>query len=1144
MSSAAKTTELAQGNRAIRQGLIDQAARHFARGLLDQGLPWPVRQQHSLNLRALVRRLPAKAEVDDNPEPLILTKDTASSSRITRLLPSDVRIRELVDRPEVDATDSERLIAREAGYGHKVATFTPFDLLTLIVTQSPSHLLVTDLTGIELLAVFLYRSFWSRPCVSLRPFDSDGDAILQETAPIWTSYASSVFTPLHCSTDLPAGLEFLADAPAVDGPVKDSSAVFRSLYLLNDANLDSDRIGLSLVQRLGPPWNTLTPFFEAAITMSEHREERLPAPVDRLANTVGLESTPKRVSPKLGSIDTYLHLLTIERLQARSSRPSAEPKPQPTEDSKHCEPVPLPKARPAIYWGTDRLQVVGKDLESYPYQDYLRIDQGHSLMLAHRAPRRPSDVIFVAMPSYNSERFLSEAIHSIVTQRGSFGIYLHIQDGGSQDGTLEIIERWQRRIQESPVERVNCNSVRLTYATGPDGGMYDAIQKAFANLAPPDEALCTWLNSDDLFVPGAFETAFRLFEGNTEVHWALGNISSCNERGEVNNDFFQLFPRAVIRRGLCDHRHWRFIQQEGTFWRSILWKAAGGINIKLKLAGDWDLWRRFAELTEPVHFGRATARFRIHGDQLSGHIAEYYREIDGVIPSSVREAGAIELAGDPEGSRTLTLVWAGDERKGHVTRQPLDSKFIHPTRARGTDPTKTLTTALTRAVGASPIKVLTINTIARGGAGMGSIRRINALRSIGVDARLLSLVAYSRDRHIGQLVAPLDALPPYNGAGSFEDRRRFRQHHSWVAILNKMQAKVNARGNFANEFFSTTDGLVDARQLMPLIAEFDVVHLHWIAGMFPIDSLGEALKGKPVVWTTADMNPFTGGCHYSEGCDHFMVDCANCPLLEDGSTLTRKAWLKKRHAYSQLDLTVVCPTEHQARLARRSSLFENAEIIAIPNAYPVDEFQVVEKAKARNALNLPPTVPLVAFGSDSLENPRKGADLLPKVVRRVVETLGQDFEVVAFGNGKPELPVKVHALGHSSAERLSLAYSAADVFLSLSREDVGPMTVIESMLCGTPVVGFPIGVLAEVGRHRSTTYLARPFDVGDVVRGIRWALGASEERVRERTADCRKEAEIYGDPSRSARLHRDLYARLLEDHLASKRQNVLSSVRR
>ena len=110
-------------------------------------------------------------------------------------------------------------------------------------------------------------------------------------------------------------------------------------------------------------------------------------------------------------------------------------------------------------------------------------------------------------------------------------------------------------------------------------------------------------------------------------------------------------------------------------------------------------------------------------------------------------------------------------------------------------------------------------------------------------------------------------------------------------------------------------------------------------------------------------------------------------------------------------------------------------------------------------------------------------------------------------------------------------YSAADVHVSLSREDVGPMTVVESLLCGTPVVGFSIGVLPEVVIQHHTGMAVEPYNVDEIVKGIEYFLSDGLD-VAQTAELCRQTAVRYGDPVASANRHKKLYESLIQKHIS------------
>jgi glycosyltransferase involved in cell wall biosynthesis len=298
------------------------------------------------------------------------------------------------------------------------------------------------------------------------------------------------------------------------------------------------------------------------------------------------------------------------------------------------------------------------------------------------------------------------------------------------------------------------------------------------------------------------------------------------------------------------------------------------------------------------------------------------------------------------------------------------------------------------------------------------------------------------------------------------------------------------------------------------------------------EGVGPALGDKPIVWTLADMNAFTGGCHYSEGCDGYKRECRDCPLLggvNDGG-LAHAGWKRKKAAYAQLKrLHIICPSKWMAERVRESSLLGDKPVHYIPNAFPTQRFTPTHKFVARLRLGLPPDRSLLLFGADSLGNKRKGGEQLRMAIERLKAMGASDnVELVLFGHQTIELPIRSHAMGHVSDDvQLALIYAAADAFIFPSHEDNAPLTVGEAMLCGTPVVAFPVGNVPDLIRHGDTGYIARHLDVDDLVAGIRWVLDTEPSAKILRSIRCRTTAEAIHDPDTAAVRHDRIYEEVI-----------------
>jgi glycosyltransferase involved in cell wall biosynthesis len=281
--------------------------------------------------------------------------------------------------------------------------------------------------------------------------------------------------------------------------------------------------------------------------------------------------------------------------------------------------------------------------------------------------------------------------------------------------------------------------------------------------------------------------------------------------------------------------------------------------------------------------------------------------------------------------------------------------------------------------------------------------------------------------------------------------------------------------------------------------EPDIVHLHWVGhGFIGIDDLKKIRC--PVVWTLRDMWAFTGGCHYTNGCDQFRGMCGQCPQLrsQKQNDLSRTTWLRKDNAWRDLnDLWIVPISEWLADCARSSALLRAFPIHVIPNGISTQRFRPMDKATARAALGLPQDARIVAYGAvDATRDPRKGFPFLLSALRSIAKSgKGEKIVVVVFGGMRasdtPDFGLDTRYLGYIQEDaKLATIYSSADVAVMPSLQEAFGKTVAEAMACGTPVVAFDEGGPRDIIDHRVDGYLARMPDSDDLAAGILWCLDA------------------------------------------------------
>lgn len=219
--------------------------------------------------------------------------------------------------------------------------------------------------------------------------------------------------------------------------------------------------------------------------------------------------------------------------------------------------------------------------------------------------------ITVVTPSYNQGKYLEDTILSVLDQNYPNLEYIII-DGGSTDGSVEIIRRYKDRL--------------AYWVTEPDQGLYDGIQKGFERAT--GEIMC-WLNSDDMHHRKSLFTIAELFQSLTHVNWIMGCNTFYDEEGRAFVPDPDMFYNRWSKWRMYDFDG-KLIQQESVFWRRSLWEKAGGyIDRDLALAGDADLWLRFFRHDQLYTTTFILSGFRIRTglqkskDQFDGYIDEF-----------------------------------------------------------------------------------------------------------------------------------------------------------------------------------------------------------------------------------------------------------------------------------------------------------------------------------------------------------------------------------------------------------------------------------------------------------------------------------------------------------------------------------------
>jgi len=386
-----------------------------------------------------------------------------------------------------------------------------------------------------------------------------------------------------------------------------------------------------------------------------------------------------------------------------------------------------------------------------------------------------------------------------------------------------------------------------------------------------------------------------------------------------------------------------------------------------------------------------------------------------------------------------------------------------------------------------------------------------------------SWVAYGRgEKHPEQICVRFDAEPEIY----------------WSALVS-LTAGINGWSN-----------RIATARLVRLIRKIqpDVIHLHALHGYYlHWPTLFGYINQKqiPCVWTFHDCHAFTGNCGYFFDCEKWKNGCKNCPNIHvypkslwfDWS---KWMWKRKKALFTATDnKVIVSPSQWMTEQAKQS-YFHKYECITIPNGIDTQGiFYPRNRAECRQKYGFTQEEKLVLGIAVGYRDERKGA----RYILKLAEHLSAEAKIILIGWNEEDNPMLegltnvITMPNTSDASMLAEYYSLADVFVIPSLAENYATTVLESMACGTPAVGFDAGGTPELLKEKRGIAV-KAGDQQAFDAAVRAALAQDNDLLRgeELAALIREENDMAVMTGKYLDLYRRMAADRIEDNKSMHQQ--------
>jgi glycosyltransferase involved in cell wall biosynthesis len=425
------------------------------------------------------------------------------------------------------------------------------------------------------------------------------------------------------------------------------------------------------------------------------------------------------------------------------------------------------------------------------------------------------------------------------------------------------------------------------------------------------------------------------------------------------------------------------------------------------------------------------------------------------------------------------------------------------------------------------MKILHLSTFdVRGGAARSAYRLHHGMLAAGIESRMLVRSKWGLDTDVTAFTNT-----------DFIFNRLFR--YVLQVVLNARVKSLKQKVKPGFDPFS----IDRTRELIKCGKDIDIINLHWVTGFVDPSNFFKANHTVPVVWRFSDLNPITGGCHYDSNCGKYLTECQMCPQLGSLSDrdISYEIWHRKKKAFDRIPLNglhLVAQSTWMAEQMKKSPLVGRFPVTVIANGVDADIYRPLPRPGLRSSLGISDNDFVILFVANSTSTKRKGLSLLIDALEQIDLRLW----LLSVGDNEPLMKMKHKHIWLGKVDSdiiLSAIYNTADIYALPSLQDNLPNTAIESLLCGTPVVGFDSGGLCDIVESGLTGSVV---SIGCGATALAEAIGSlakDRQTLKSMRVVCREQAVKKFHLTTQVGLFKNLYNRILSMHMSPKNKSSL-----